>query len=273
MKRAAYLIFALAFVLTLFLAARITHAQSVPTIISHQGRLLNSSNQPVTSNVSVEFKIYDALTGGTQVWTETQSITPDSLGFYETFLGGVTALPSSLPNPSYLQITVQSETLSPRLQFGVVPFAQKAGMATDLNCPGCVETSDIANSAVTSDKAALMLLHSEANTSSAPPAGVHQEDIQFTVPASNVPRYALVVASTTLNINSGCAAIYFKLDGNLLSTAERTECILGVNSLPLNYRISIPGDGTSHTIKLVLWSQTGFISFGLRSIEAIVVAQ
>src|SRR3989344_6810621 len=127
MKRAAYLIFALAFVLTLFLAARITHAQSVPTIISHQGRLLNSSNQPVTSNVSVEFKIYDALTGGTQVWTETQSITPDNLGFYDTFLGGVTALPSSLPNPSYLQITVQSETLSPRLQFGSVPFAQIAG--------------------------------------------------------------------------------------------------------------------------------------------------
>src|SRR3989338_10842793 len=127
MKRAAYLIFALAFVLTLFLAARITHAQSVPTIISHQGRLLNASNQPVTSNVSVVFSIYDASSAGNQVWTETQSITPDSLGFYETFLGGSTALPASLPNPSYLQITVQSETLSPRLQFGSVPFAQTAG--------------------------------------------------------------------------------------------------------------------------------------------------
>src|SRR3989338_3967397 len=100
---------------------------SVPTIISHQGRLLNSSNQPVTSNVSVVFSIYDAATSGNQVWTETQSITPDSLVFYDTFLGGVTALPSTLPNPSYLQITVQSETHSPRLQFGSVPFAQKAG--------------------------------------------------------------------------------------------------------------------------------------------------
>ena len=105
---------------------------SVPTIISHQGRLLNSSNQPVTSNVSVVFSIYDAATGGSQVWTETQSITPDNLGFYETFLGGVTPLPSALPNPSYLQITVQSETLSPRLQFGSVPFAQKAGTSSML---------------------------------------------------------------------------------------------------------------------------------------------
>lgn len=107
--------------------AKPAHAQSVPTIISHQGRLLNASNQPVTTNVSVVFAIYDAASAGNQVWTETQSITPDSLGFYETFLGGVTALPSTLPNPSYLQITVQSETLSPRLQFGSVPFAQKAG--------------------------------------------------------------------------------------------------------------------------------------------------
>ena len=41
-------------------------------------------------------------------------------------MGGVTALPSTLPNPSYLQIQVQSETLSPRLQFGSVPFAQQA---------------------------------------------------------------------------------------------------------------------------------------------------
>ena len=126
-----------------------THAQSIPTIISHQGRLLNASSQPVTSNVSVVFAIYDAITAGNQVWTETQSITPDSLGFYDTFLGGTTALPSTLPNPSYLQITVQGETLIPRFQFGSVPFAQKAG---DLDCPGCVVTNDIADATVTSRK-------------------------------------------------------------------------------------------------------------------------
>src|SRR3990170_97483 len=113
--------------LVILIMARSVNAQSVPTIISHQGRLLNSSNQPVTTAVNVQFAIFDAASGGNQVWTETQSITPDNLGFYDTFLGGVTALPATLPNPSYLQITVQSETLSPRLQFGSVPFAQKAG--------------------------------------------------------------------------------------------------------------------------------------------------
>ena len=126
LKRAAIL-FILPLLLLFLSAAGYSFAQtSIPTIISHQGRLLNASSQPVTSNVSVEFKIYNAASGGSQVWTETQSITPDNLGFYDTFLGGVTALPATLPNPSYLQITVQGETLSPRLQFGAVPFALKA---------------------------------------------------------------------------------------------------------------------------------------------------
>jgi len=127
-KRAAFQIFLPIIAVLLFLlVTKLAFAQSVPTIISHQGRLLNASNQPVTMQVTVVFAIYNAATGGTQAWTETQSITPDSLGFYDTFLGGSTALPATLPNPSYLQIQVQSETLSPRLQFGSVPFAQTAG--------------------------------------------------------------------------------------------------------------------------------------------------
>ena len=130
MKKTFFFLLITSIILATFLLIKTSvHAQSVPTIISHQGRLLNASNQPVTTNVSVVFSIYDAASGGSQVWTETQSITPDSLGFYETFLGGTTPLPSTLPNPSYLQIQVQSETLTPRLQFGSVPFAQKAGNA------------------------------------------------------------------------------------------------------------------------------------------------
>src|SRR3989344_8477150 len=135
MKKTFFFLLITSIILATFLLIKTSvHAQSVPTIISHQERLLNASSQPVTTNVSVVFSIYDTASAGNQAWTETQSITPDSLGFYETFLGGSTELPSSLPNPSYLQIQVQSETLSPRLQFGSVPFAQKAG---DLDCIDC----------------------------------------------------------------------------------------------------------------------------------------
>ena len=70
------------FVLTVTGVAKLANAQSVPTIISHQGRLLNSQNQPITTKVTVNFAIFNAASAGTQVWTETQSIPPYSLRFY-----------------------------------------------------------------------------------------------------------------------------------------------------------------------------------------------
>ena len=222
----------ISFVLILLTLTKPVVAQSVPTIISHQGRLLNASNQPVTSNVSVVFSIYDASSAGNQVWTETQSITPDSLGFYETFLGGSTALPASLPNPSYLQITVQGETLSPRLEFGAVPFAQRAdvaetantatsantaNLANDLNCTGCVGTTDIADATVTSRKVKpileTILLGFGSFTFPPDPATVPGSTINFT---ADIP--SKILADLTVSVYSGGSVyaaplVWIEVDG------------------------------------------------------------
>lgn len=87
---------------------------AAPAKIAHQGRLLNAQSKPITAPVSVDFAIYPVTTGGAPVWTETQLIAPDALGFYKTFLGNVNPLPLSLPEPGYLQLTINSETLKPR---------------------------------------------------------------------------------------------------------------------------------------------------------------
>ena len=246
-------------VLTMLFLVRIAHAQSVPTIISHQGRLLNASNQPVTSNVSVEFKIYDALTGGTQVWTETQSITPDNLGFYDTFLGGVTALPSSLPNPSYLQITVQSETLSPRLQFGSVPFAQKAGISTDLDCPGCVGTSDIADAAVTSQKVKPILETKEFafTFTNATQVSVPESTINIT---TNVPSKLLALSSTYIYGNSSTSAsaiVWIEVDGTALEPRAWVYPTFASGGSAIStlstHAVANVGNGT-HTIKIRVYA-------------------
>ncbi|GEM_PF-1848510 len=99
-----------------------TQIHAAPAKIAHQGRLLNAQNQPISTPVSVEFAIYGAETGGNPSWYETQFVTPDALGFYETFLGEGTPLPS-ISEPAYLQLTVNGEVLNPRLEFGSVPFA------------------------------------------------------------------------------------------------------------------------------------------------------
>lgn len=238
MKRAAFFIILPVLLLLLLAATRLSFAQSVPTIISHQGRLLNASSQPVTTNVSVEFRIFNALSGGSQVWTETQSITPDNLGFYDTFLGGTTALPSTLPNPSYLQITVQGETLTPRLQFGSVPFAQRAdiansattattattassantaALASNLNCAGCVGTTDIADATVTSRKVKpileTILLSYGSFAFPADPATVPGSIINFT---ADVP--SKILANLTVSVYSGGSVyaaplVWIEVDG------------------------------------------------------------
>ncbi|MDP3704228.1 MAG: tail fiber domain-containing protein [Candidatus Omnitrophota bacterium] len=103
-------------------------AAGVPTKLAHQGRLLNSSGQPIVDPVNVTFALYSTPSGGTTLWSETHTgLDPDAQGFYETFLGETTPLPSTLSDPLYLQVTVGAEALAPRLQVGSVPFALTAG--------------------------------------------------------------------------------------------------------------------------------------------------
>ncbi len=49
----------------------------VPPTMTHQGRLYDASDAPVSGLVSVEFTFYDAATGGNAVWTETHEIAFD----------------------------------------------------------------------------------------------------------------------------------------------------------------------------------------------------
>src|SRR5262245_11759103 len=62
----------------------------VPQLITEQGRLLDATGAPVTGTVSLAFSIYDVPTGGTALWTETQSATLDD-GYFVLQLGSVTA--------------------------------------------------------------------------------------------------------------------------------------------------------------------------------------
>ena len=72
-----------------------TAKAAVPSTLTQQGLLLNASNQPVTGSQTFVFTIYDAVTAGNVLWTETQSITLDG-GYFSTQLGSVTAIPTTV---------------------------------------------------------------------------------------------------------------------------------------------------------------------------------
>jgi len=123
------IMFVVAGVLALCLAGS---AQAVPNMINYQGKLLENGVPLTTATpISMTFKIFieETDTGGSPIWTEYQNVDVVD-GIYAVKLGAVTPLDSSLfedPGRDYwLEVTVGTETLSPRQRLTSVPFALNA---------------------------------------------------------------------------------------------------------------------------------------------------
>ncbi len=106
------------------------------TIFSYQGQLLDSNGDPITNAaMPMSFKLYDVATGGTACWTEDHTAGNAinvSDGLFHVLLGQITAIDSAcLTNDAYLELVVNSETLSPRELLTSVAHAVEAGTLTD----------------------------------------------------------------------------------------------------------------------------------------------
>ncbi|MBU8934172.1 MAG: hypothetical protein KOO62_09225 [candidate division Zixibacteria bacterium] len=62
-------------------------AGAAPQLLNYQAVLLDGNGDPVTTEVSVKFAIYDAASDGTELWTETSTITPNDDGAFDHILG------------------------------------------------------------------------------------------------------------------------------------------------------------------------------------------
>ena len=106
-----------------------------PPNITYQGRLLENGS-PVTTPTSVTFELFENQSGGSVLWTDTQSVTPNSDGIYTVALGsGASPLPTDY-DTLWLQVTVAGTTLSPRQQLTSSPYALNVGTLPDLEVSG-----------------------------------------------------------------------------------------------------------------------------------------
>jgi len=103
-------------------------AAATPATIGYQGRLYDQNGSPVSGTMSVMFSLYASASGGTAVWTETQSVSFAN-GYFAVQLGSVTAFGTTAFDGTvrYLGVKVGTDAeMTPRAAVASVPYALAA---------------------------------------------------------------------------------------------------------------------------------------------------
>lgn len=98
--------------------------KAVPFLLNYQGYLANSDSTPFTGRLTMTFRLYDALSGGNLLWSETDTVDV-TRGFFNALLGQITSLsPVFFPGtPRYLELYVAGQTFSPRKPVASVAYS------------------------------------------------------------------------------------------------------------------------------------------------------
>ena len=114
-------------------------ALAVPSLLTHQGRLYDSNDEPVNGAVDMEFALYATEAAATPVWTETHNVTFED-GYYSVTLGASTPFGNDIDGSQlFLGITVGSDPeMAPRSPVNSVPYALLADNATGDITPSTV---------------------------------------------------------------------------------------------------------------------------------------
>jgi len=107
----------------------------VPRLINYQGILLDGTDKPVTTLVTVVFTIWDNPILGDSLWSESQMVTPTSNGMFNVLLGSVSPIPdSTFSSDAYLSMMVDLDPeMSPRQRIVSVGYTYHALYADSAN--------------------------------------------------------------------------------------------------------------------------------------------
>lgn len=118
--------------------------------INFQGKLQNANGTNVTDgNYSVVFTLYDASSGGSNLWDETQTVAVAD-GVFQVELGAIDTTIGSVDFNSdtiYLGVKVEADAeMTPRIRFTAVPYAFNAEKVSGLTVTNTTGTFTLANS-------------------------------------------------------------------------------------------------------------------------------
>jgi hypothetical protein len=103
-------------------------AAAPPNTLAYQANLADASGQAITGTRNIVFRLYDVPTGGTALWTESQTNVLIDGGNLAVELGLITPLPrSAFGRQLYLGVEIQGDSeMTPRPPLTSAPYAQRA---------------------------------------------------------------------------------------------------------------------------------------------------
>ena len=153
-KRILFFLIAL-FIFTVFAFENINTkafaATGINRTINFQGKVVNKDGTNVADGqYTFVFKLYDASSGGSNPWTETQNNVQVTAGIFRVSLGSVTTFASAgvdfNTDNLYLAINFNSDgEMTPRVRFAAVPYAINAETVGGLTVTNTTGTLTIPN--------------------------------------------------------------------------------------------------------------------------------
>jgi hypothetical protein len=111
------------------MSAPLASPVTVPSVVGFEGFLADASGNPIQPSglYSVTFAVYGVDTGGTALWSETQSVDVQN-GLYAVQLGKITPLTAGLfSGDRWIGVQMDGQTeITPRTAVASVPFALNA---------------------------------------------------------------------------------------------------------------------------------------------------
>ena len=99
---------------------------AITPVINYQGRLLNpTTGAPLNGSYTFVFRLYNVVSGGAALWTETKDLTVTN-GLFSTLLGDTTALPTAIFTGQNLWLGIKvgaDAEATPRQRIGVSAYA------------------------------------------------------------------------------------------------------------------------------------------------------
>lgn len=241
---------------------------AVSRLINFQGRVTDLSGTPIIVATTLVFRIYNASSGPSLLFTESQTVTPDADGLYSVNIGNITPLTGvDFSQDLWLSVEVNGEELTGRYQLTTSAYAVYASSAavapwsgltgvpagfsdgTDDTTPGSstvggtqiidstITASDLAADAVTSAKILNgEIVNADVSTSAElAPAKINGGSFQneaYVFPAGATVGGSTITAGGSLQMPAGATITIGSVTGTVLPSGTM---ILTVSACPSGF--------------------------------------